>query len=121
LEQAMANLQIESDLPIVTPAQGLTGWHWEFCVELLEDQAARVFVRAVEKGSSKAAELRRAVLFCRLGSSFSDLAGCVASVRNELERLADTSRRLRPTESRGSPFSAAHLHGAAPTEAVQPV
>jgi hypothetical protein len=93
---SMAKLQIESDLPDITPAQSLAGWHREFCVELLEDRTARVFVRAVETGSFKAAELQRAILFHRLGPRFTDLAGCVAAVRSDLERLVDTSRRERP-------------------------
>jgi len=64
----MANLQIEPDLPEIEPKQGLTGWHREFCVELLGEGAARVFVRAVATCSFKATELR----------------------------LADSARRIRP-------------------------
>jgi hypothetical protein len=95
-EFSMAKLQIEPALPDITPAQSLAGWHREFCVELLEDRTARVFVRAVETGSFKATELQRAILFQRLGPRFIDLAGCVAAVRSDLERLVDTSRRERP-------------------------
>jgi hypothetical protein len=93
---SMANLQIEPDLPDISPAQSLAWWHREFCVELIEDMTARVFVRAVETGSFKATELQRAILFQRLGPRFTDLAGCVAAVRSDLERLVDTSRRERP-------------------------
>lgn len=92
----MAKLQIEPVLPEITPAQSLTGWHREFCVELLDGQAARIFVRAVETSSSKATELRRAILFQRLGPRFADLMGCIDAVRIELERLVDTGRRVRP-------------------------
>jgi hypothetical protein len=92
----VANLQVELDFPAITPAQSLTGWHREFCIELLDDQAARIFVRAVEASSSKAAELKRATLFQRLGPRFSDLAGCIAALRSELERLVDSSRRVHP-------------------------
>jgi hypothetical protein len=92
----MASLQVQLDVPAITPDQSLTGWHREFCVELLDDQAARIFVRAVQKGSSKATELRRAILFHRLGPRFSDLAGCVDALRSDLERLAGTSRRVQP-------------------------
>ena len=92
----MANLNIELNLPLITPEQGLTGWHREFCVELLADRSARVFVRTVERGSSKAAELRRAILFRRLDPRFSDLADCITTLRHELDHLADTGRRVRP-------------------------
>lgn len=46
----MATLQVDSNLPEITPAQSLPGWRRGFCVELLGDGGARVFVRAVEKG-----------------------------------------------------------------------
>ena len=92
----MANLQIEPDLPEITPTQSLTGWHRELCVELLGDGAARLFVRAVETGSFKASELRRAILFQRLGPRFTDVAGCADAIRSDLERLADTARRIHP-------------------------
>ena len=94
---AMATLQIEPKLPELTPAQGLSGLRREFCVELLGDGGARVFVRSVETSSFKAAQLQRAILFHRLDSRFTDLAGCVDAVRADLERLADTARRTRPT------------------------
>jgi len=92
----MATLQIDSKLPEITPAQSLTGWRREFCIELLGDGAARIFARSVEKSSFKAAELRRAILFHRLDSRMSDLAGCVEAIRPDLQRLADSARRLRP-------------------------
>jgi hypothetical protein len=92
----MANLQIESDFPETEPAQGLTGWHREFCVELLGNGAARVFVRAVATASLKATELQRATLFQRLDQRFTDLQGCIAAIRNDLERLADSALRIHP-------------------------
>lgn len=92
----MATLQVDPEFPDVTPAQSLTGWRRELCVELLGDGGARIFVRAVDTASFKAAELKRGILFHRLDARFSDLAGCIASIRNELERLVDTARRVRP-------------------------
>ena len=64
-----------------------------FCVELLGEGAARIFVRAVESSSFKATELRRAILFVRLGARFSDLPACVDAIRPDLSILADTARR----------------------------
>jgi hypothetical protein len=96
---AMATLQLEPELPVVTPAQSLYGWRREFCVELLGDGAARIHVRAVEKSSLKAAELQRGTLFHRLDSRFADLAGCVEAGRADLERLADTARRAPPAKA----------------------
>lgn len=92
----MSNLQVEPNLPEITPAQSLAGWRREFCIELLGDAGARVFVRAVEGASFKATELRRAVLFHRLDTRFADLAGCVESLRPDLQHLADTARRTHP-------------------------
>ena len=92
----MATLQVDPDLPQITPAQSLTGWRREFCIELLGDGAARIFVRAVEQSSFKAAELKRAILFHRIDPRFIDIAGCVAALQADLERLADTARRIRP-------------------------
>jgi hypothetical protein len=94
----MAALKIDSNLPETTPAQSLTGWRREFCVELLGDGGARIFVRAVEKSSFKAAELQRAVLFHRLDSRFRDLEGCVEAIRPDLDRLVDAARRTRPNK-----------------------
>jgi len=48
------------------------------------------------RGSFKATELRRAILFQRLATRFTDLAGCADAIRRDLERLADTARRNRP-------------------------
>jgi hypothetical protein len=92
----MATLQVDPNLPEITPAQSLTGWRREFCVELLGDGSARIDVRAVEKGSFKAAELQRAILFHRLDSRFRDLDGCVEAIRADLDRLVDAARRTRP-------------------------
>jgi hypothetical protein len=92
----MATLQADPNLPEITPAQSLTGWRREFCVELLGDGSARIFVRTVEKGSFKAAELQRAILFHRLDSRFRDLDGSVEAIRADLDRLVDAARRTRP-------------------------
>ena len=92
----MTPLQIDPDLPEITPAQGLAGWRREFCVEVLGDGALRIFVRAVEESSFKAAELQRAVLFERLDPRFTDLAGCVQALQSDLEQLAASARRTRP-------------------------
>ena len=92
----MATLHIDPDLPVITPDLSLTGWRREFCFELQGDGAARIFVRAVETGSLKADELRRATLFHRLLPRFSDLAGCVDALRPDLERLANSARRVQP-------------------------
>ena len=92
----MATLHIDPDLPAIAPEQSLTGWHREWCIELLGDGAARIWVRAVEAGSFKATELRRAVLFRRLDMRFGDLAGCVEALRSELDDLVDTARRVQP-------------------------
>jgi hypothetical protein len=92
----MATLQIDPTLPEITPAQSLTGWRREFCIELLGEGAGKIFVRSVEASSFKATELQRAILFHRLDGRFTDLAGCVEAVRPDLERLADAARRIRP-------------------------
>jgi hypothetical protein len=92
----MATLQIEPELPEITPAQSLAGWRRELCIELLGEGAARLFVRAVDQSSFRAAELQRAILFQRLDPRFTDLAACAQALRGELERLADTARRTRP-------------------------
>jgi len=92
----MATLQIDPNLPEITPAQSLTGWRREFCIELLGDGGARIFVRTVEQSSFKATELQRAILFHRLDPRFTDLAGCVEAIQPDLRRLADTARRTRP-------------------------
>lgn len=92
----MATLQIDSNLPEITPVQSLEGWRREFCIELLGDADASIFVRAVEESSLKASELKRAVLFHRLAPRFADLAGCIEAIKPELSSLADTARRTRP-------------------------
>ena len=45
---AMANLQVDPARPALTSEQTLTGWRREFCVELLGEGQARIFLRAVE-------------------------------------------------------------------------
>ena len=92
----MATIQVEPDLPPITPTQSLVGWHREFCVELLGEGSARIFVRAVEESSFKATELQRAILFQRLGARFTDVAGCVAFMQTDLEQLVDSAQRTRP-------------------------
>ena len=93
---SMAVLHVEPELPLLTQVQSLTGWRREFCIELLGKGEARIFVRAVEASSFKATELKRAVLFHRVAPRFADLDGCVASIRHDLERLADTAQRVQP-------------------------
>ena len=89
-------LQIDDTPATLTPAQTLTGWRRELCVELLGEGQARVFLRAVETASMKATELRRAVLFHRVGAGFADLPGCVAAAREPLEQLARSAVRQQP-------------------------
>ena len=92
-----STLQVEPELPEIDAARSLIGWRREFCVELLGDGHARIFVRAVRMSSFKAAELQRAVLFHRLDVRFADLAGCVAALQSELKQLAATARRAAPS------------------------
>jgi hypothetical protein len=92
----MATLQVDSILPEITPEQSLTGWRREFCVELLGDAGARIFVRTVAESSFKATELQRAILFHRLDPRFTDLADCIEALQSDLRRLAETARRIRP-------------------------
>ena len=94
----MTKLQIELSLPDITPVQSLTGWRREICIELHGSGAGRVFVRAVETGSLKAAELQRGVLFHRMDPRFADLAGCIEAIRPALESLADVAQRVRPNK-----------------------
>ena len=91
-------LQIDEARPALTSEQTLTGWRREFCVELLGEGQARIFLRAVESPSLKAAELRRAILFHRVGAAFDDLDGCVAAARDPLEHLARTAVRQQPSQ-----------------------
>jgi hypothetical protein len=98
-ESSMATLQIEPSPSTITPAQSLGGWRREFCVELLGDGGARIFVRSVEASSFKAAELQRGVLFHRLDLRFNDLAGCVEAVQPDLLRLVETARRTQPDKA----------------------
>ena len=107
----VATLQVDPNLPQIKPAQSLTGWRREFCVELLGDGGARIFVRALEKSSFKAAELQRAILFHRLDSRFHDLEGCVEAIRPDLNRLVDAARRTRP--DKGNLFASVEYDRAA--------
>jgi hypothetical protein len=93
---SMATLHVEPELPVLTQIQSLTGWRREFCIELLGRGEARIFVRAVKASSFKATELKRAILFHRVDPRFADIAGCVASLRLDLERLVDTAQRIKP-------------------------
>jgi len=95
---AMANLQVDPARPALTSEQNLTGWRREFCVELLGEGQARIFLRAVEFPSMKADELRQAILFHRVGAAFDDLDGCVAAAREPLEHLARTAVRQTPSK-----------------------
>jgi hypothetical protein len=94
----MADLQVDPARPALTAEQALTGWRREFCVELLGEGQAHIFLRAVESPSMKADELRRAVLFHRVGAAFDDLPGCVAMAREPLEHLARTAVRQKPSK-----------------------
>ncbi|HEY4081606.1 MAG TPA: hypothetical protein VGM81_13010 [Burkholderiaceae bacterium] len=91
-------IQIDENPAALTAEQSLTGWRREFCVELQGEGQARVFVRAVAVSSLKATELRRAVLFYRVSSGFTDLPGCVAAAREPLERLARFAVRQQPSQ-----------------------
>lgn len=95
---AMANLQVDPAVPVLTPAQSLTGWRRELCVQLLGENEARIYLRAVETPSMKADELRQAVLFHRVGAAFVDMEGCVAAVREPLDHLARTAVRQKPSK-----------------------
>lgn len=91
-------LQIDDIQPALTAEQTLTGWRREFCVELLGEGQARIFLRSVQVSSLKATELRRAILFYRVGSGFGDLPGCVEAARAPLERLARNAVREQPSK-----------------------
>lgn len=52
----------------------------------------------------KATELRRAILFHRVGAGFGDLPGCVAAAREPLEALARSA--VRETPSKDNLFAA---------------
>lgn len=91
-------LQIDDIQPTLTSAQTLTGWHKEFCVELVGEGHARIFLRALELASLKATELRQAILFHRVGAAFADLEGCVEAARAPLERLAGSAVRQLPSK-----------------------
>ncbi|WP_457418831.1 hypothetical protein [Roseateles sp. P5_E7] len=91
-------LEIDEEPITLTAEQTLTGWRRELCVELLGEGRARIFLRALEAPSLKATELHRGLLFHRVGSTFADLAGCVASAREALELLASTAVRQQPSK-----------------------
>ena len=91
-------LEIDENQATLTSEQTLTGWRREFCVELLGEGRARIFLRAVEAPSLKATELHRGVLFHRVSSAFVDLGGCVAAAREPLEQLAGTAVRQQPSK-----------------------
>ncbi len=90
-------LHIDETQTELTSEQSLTGWRREFCVELLGEGQARIFLRAVEAPSLKATDLQRGVLFHRVASTFADLAGCVAAAHEPLERLARSAVRHQPS------------------------
>lgn len=92
------SLQIDDTPALLSTEQTLTGWRREFCVELLGEGQARVFLRAVETASLKATELHRGVLFHRVGAGFADLPGCVAAAREPLEQLARGAVRQLPSQ-----------------------
>jgi hypothetical protein len=98
MQTGRMTLQIEETETTLTSAQMLTGWRREFCVELLGEGRARIFMRAVESPSRKAAELHRGVLFHEVNSAFADLAGCAAAAREPLEHLAGTATRQQPSK-----------------------
>ena len=97
--RAPALLQVDADIPELTPARSLNGWQREFCVELRGEEGARIFVRAVQRSSFKAAELQQAILFHRLDPRFRNLAGCVDALQVDLQRLAVTARRAAPSKA----------------------
>lgn len=94
-----ALLQVDADVPPLSPTESLNGWHREFCVELLGEDGARVFVRTVRQSSFKASELQRGILFHRLDPRFTDLPGCAAALHKELKCLTATARRSVPSKA----------------------
>ena len=96
LADPLAGIALAPDWPTLSATQSLAGWHRELCVELLGAGQARVFVRAVARGSLGASELQQGRLFHRLDVRFQDLAGCVQSLHPDLERLARSARRAPP-------------------------
>lgn len=94
----MPTLQIEPELPLITSTQSLDGWHREFCVELFGEGKSRLFVRAVEQGSSKATEQQKGTLFHRLHSRFVNLEEYIKAHHKDLERLTSSARRPHPTK-----------------------
>jgi hypothetical protein len=107
----MSQLQIDPEPTPLTPAQSLSGWRRELCIELQGNGAARIFVRAVQDSSFRAIELQRGVLFQRVDARFSDLAGCVQALQPALDRLVLSARRLQP--DKGNLFQALEYDGRA--------
>src|ERR1700752_2627770 len=97
MQTASMTLHIDDKQTTLTSEQTLTGWRREFCVELLGEGQARIFLRAVEAASLKATELHRGLLFHRVSSAFKDLDGCVAAARGPLEPLAGSATRQQPS------------------------
>lgn len=93
------SLQVDAELPEITPARSLNGWHRELCLELLGDGGARIFARALQQSSHRAAELQRGTLFQRLDVRFADLPGFVQAQRADIEQLACTARRSVPSQA----------------------
>lgn len=98
VQTCVMTIHVEETPPTLTAEQALTGWRREFCVELLGEGQARVFLRLVEAASLKATELHRGVLFHRVGSWFADLGGCVAAARPSLETLASSAVKQQPNK-----------------------
>ena len=98
VQTGLMTLHIDDNPPTLTAEQALTGWRREFCVELLGEGQARIFLRAAEAASLKATELRRGVLFHRVSTTFADLPGCVAAARPALEALARSAVRQQPSQ-----------------------
>ncbi len=96
LAEPLAGITLTPDWPAITAAQSLAGWHREWCLELLGDGQARVFVRVVARSSLRASELQQGRLFHRLDVRFQDLAGCTQALHPELDRLARSARRAAP-------------------------
>ena len=113
-KSAMATQHLSPELPSITPLQRLAGWHLELCIEITSDADARIYVRAVEKGSFKAAELKRGILFQRLDTRFDDVAGWFEAGRADVERLVSTARRHPPQQGKPVHHARVRPHGLGP-------
>ncbi|MFG6465803.1 hypothetical protein [Roseateles sp. BYS87W] len=109
------DLHLDPQLPELTPAQALTGWRRELCIELLGDGRARVFMRLLHAPSHKAAELQHGVLFHRVGAGFQDLPGCMEAAGDALRRLVASAQRQLPCREN---LFVAVIHDAQAWEAV---